>query len=62
LFLKYFGVLKLSGKRVISDIKQLTPERLTEIFKKKGIISDGKVRSVVKKNSQQTMIAYTNML
>ena len=55
-------MLKLSGKRVISDIKQLTPERLTEIFKKKGIISDGKVTNILKKSSQQTTTSNVHFL
>ena len=39
---------------VITNIEQLTPERLTNIFKKKGFLSHGKVSKIIKKNSIET--------
>ena len=44
----------MNGRRLITDIKQLTPEKLTEIFRRKGIISNGEVTQIVMKKSQQT--------
>ena len=37
---------------VITDIEQVTPERLTSIFKNKGYLSNGKVTKTIKKNSE----------
>ncbi len=34
----------MNGKGVITNIEQLTPEWLTNIFKKKGYLSNGKVK------------------
>jgi hypothetical protein len=53
---------KLSEKKVITDMKQLTPERLTNILKNKGIISSGKVTKILKKNSQQTTTSMVHYL
>ena len=44
----------MSEKGVITDIEQLTPEWLTNIFKKKGYLSTGKVTKIIKKNSLET--------
>jgi len=52
----------LSEKRVISDIEHLTPDRLTKIFKKKGIISNGRVTKILKKKSQQTISSNVHFL
>jgi len=37
---------------VITDIEQVTPERLTSIFKNKGYLSNGKVTKAINKNSE----------
>jgi hypothetical protein len=52
----------LSSKRVITNIEQLTPERLTEIFRRKGIISEGKVIKIIEKKSQQTTTSMVHFL
>ncbi|MHA2398546.1 MAG: oxidoreductase family protein [Promethearchaeota archaeon] len=44
----------MSQKRVITDIKQLTPERLTKILKNKGTINQGTVTKITEKNSKRT--------
>jgi len=52
----------MNGKSVITDIKQLTPEWLTNIFKKKGYLSNGKVTKIIKKNSLKTFISNWHFL
>lgn len=52
----------MNEKGVITDIKQLTPERLTNIFKKKGYLSNGKVTKIIKRNSQETFTSYVHFL
>ncbi|MHA2197515.1 MAG: oxidoreductase family protein [Promethearchaeota archaeon] len=52
----------MSEKKVITDIKQLTPERLTNILRKKGIINNEKVIKILKKNSQQTTTSMVHYL
>ncbi len=47
----------MDGKGVITDIEQLTPDWLTNIFKKKGYLSNGKVTKIIKKNKQETLTA-----
>jgi hypothetical protein len=39
----------MNKNKVITDIEQLTPEYLTNIFKKKGYLSHGKVIKIIKK-------------
>ena len=52
----------MNEKGVITDIKQLTPERLTNIFKKKGYLSKGKVTKIKKRNSRETFTSYVHFL
>ena len=40
----------MKENKVISDIEQLTPERLTSILKKNGYLSHGKVAKIIQKN------------
>jgi hypothetical protein len=44
----------MKENKVITEIEQLTPERLTTIFKNKGYLSQGKVTKIIKKSSQET--------
>ena len=39
--------------KVITNIEQLTPEWLTNIFKNKGYLNQGKVTKIIKKNSKE---------
>ncbi len=52
----------MNEKCVITDIEQLTPELLTDIFKKKGYLSNGKVTKIIKKNSQETVSSNVHFL
>ena len=52
----------MNEKGVITDVKQLTPERLTNIFKKKGYLSKGKVTKINKRNSRETFTSYVHFL
>jgi len=52
----------MKENKVITDIEQLTPEWLTEIFKKKGIISNGRVTKILKKKSQKTISSNVHFL
>ena len=52
----------MHGKGVITDIEQLTPEWLTNIFKKKGYLSNGKVTKIIKKNSLETVTSNVHFL
>ena len=52
----------MSSKRVITKIEQLTPERLTEILRKKGIISEGKVIKIRKNSSKRTTTSMVHFL
>jgi len=52
----------MKEKGVITNIEQLTPEWLTNIFKKKGYLSNGKVTKIIKKNSQETLISNVHFL
>jgi len=47
---------------VITNIDQLTTERMTIIFKNKGYLSQGKVVKIVKKKSQETNTSYMHFL
>ncbi len=44
----------MNGNLVITEIKQLTPERLTNIFRNKGFLNQGRVTGIVNKNSLET--------
>jgi len=59
---KYLEIIKLKEKRVISDIDQLTIERLTKILKKKRIIRNEKVTKIIKKSSEQTTTSMLHFL
>ncbi len=52
----------MKENKVITDIEQLTPERLTRIFKNKGYISQGKVTKIIKKNSQESLSSNLHFL
>jgi len=52
----------MNEKGVITDIEQLTPEWLTNIFKKRGYLSDGKVIKIIKRNSQETITSNVHFL
>ena len=52
----------MKEKGVITNIEQLTPEWLTNIFKKKGYLSNGKVTKIIKRNSQETFTSYVHFL
>jgi len=52
----------MNEKGVITNIEQLTPEWLTNIFKKKGYLSNGKVTKINKRNSQETFTSYVHFL
>ena len=52
----------MNEKGVITDIEQLTPELLTNIFKKKGYLSNGKVIKIIKKNSLETVTSNVHFL
>lgn len=52
----------MEKNKVISNIDQLNPERLTKVFKKKGYLSDGKVTKIIKKKSQETNSSYVHLL
>ncbi|MHA2474976.1 MAG: hypothetical protein ACXAES_17275, partial [Promethearchaeota archaeon] len=52
----------MKENKIISDIEQLTPERLTRIFKKKGYLSQGKVTKIIKTKSQETITSFMHFL
>ena len=52
----------MKENKVITDIEQLTPERLTGIFKKKGYLGQGKVTKIIKKKSQETITSFIHFL
>jgi len=52
----------MKEKNVITNIEQLTPEWLTNIFKNKGYLSQGKVPKIIKKNSQETVTSNVHFL
>ncbi len=52
----------MNEKDIITDIEQLTPEWLTNIFKKKGYLSNGKVTKIIKRNSLETFTSYVHFL
>jgi thiamine kinase-like enzyme len=45
----------MKDHKVITNVEQLTPERLTRIFKNKGYLSQGKVTQIIKEKSQETI-------
>lgn len=45
----------MKENKVITDIEQLTPEWLTNIFKKKGYLSNGKVTKIIMEKSQKNV-------
>jgi len=52
----------MNEKGVITNIEQLTPELLTNIFNKKGYLSNGKVTKIIKKKSQETLTSFVYFL
>ncbi|MFX0081500.1 MAG: oxidoreductase family protein [Candidatus Hodarchaeota archaeon] len=52
----------MKENKVITDIEQLTPEWLTNIFKNKGYLSQGKVTKIIKKKSQETITSFVYFL
>jgi hypothetical protein len=52
----------LKENKVIVNIEQLTPERLTRIFKNKGYLNQGKVSKIIKKNSQESLSSNLHFL
>ena len=56
----FFSIM--SEKDVITNIEQLTPEWITNIFKKKGYLSNGKITKIIKRNSQETFTSYVHFL
>jgi len=47
---------------VFTDIEQVTPERLTSIFKNKGYLSNGKVTKTIKTNSEVSVTSNMHYL
>ncbi|MHA1915136.1 MAG: hypothetical protein ACW986_11645 [Promethearchaeota archaeon] len=52
----------MKSNKVITDIKQLTPEWLKNIFKNKGYLSQGEVTKIIKKKSQETITSHVHFL
>ncbi|MHA2037133.1 MAG: hypothetical protein ACW98X_11905 [Promethearchaeota archaeon] len=52
----------MKENKTITNIEQLTPERLTEIFKNKGYLSQGKVTKIIKKKSQESITSHVYFL
>ncbi|MHA1931913.1 MAG: oxidoreductase family protein [Promethearchaeota archaeon] len=52
----------MKENKVITDIEQLIPERLTRIFKNKGYLNQGKVTKIIKKNSQESLSSNLHFL
>ncbi|MHA2037555.1 MAG: phosphotransferase [Promethearchaeota archaeon] len=52
----------MKENKVITNIEQLTTERLTRIFKNKGYLSQGKVTKIIKKNSQESLSSNLHFL
>ena len=52
----------MKENKVIMDIEQLTPEWLTNIFKNKGYLNQGKVTKVIKIKSQETITSNVHFL
>lgn len=52
----------MKENKVITEIEQLTPEWLTNIFKNKGYLNQGKVTKIIKKKSQETVTSNIHFL
>jgi len=52
----------MKENKVITEIEQLTPERLTRIFKNKGYLSQGKVTKIINKKTQETITSFVHFL
>ncbi|MHA2034910.1 MAG: oxidoreductase family protein [Promethearchaeota archaeon] len=52
----------MSSKRVITNIDQLTTERLTEILRKKGVLREVKVAKIIEKSSKRTTTSMVHFL
>lgn len=52
----------LSEKKIITSIEQVTPEWLTKILKKKGVIKESHVTEIIEKDSQQTVTSMVHFL
>ena len=52
----------MKENKVITNIEQLTPERLTRIFKNKGYLSQGEVTKIIRRNSQESLSSNLHFL
>ena len=52
----------MKENKVITNIEQLTPEWMTNIFKNKGYLRNGKVTKIIKKNSEVSVTSHMHYL
>ena len=52
----------MKENKVITDIEQLTPDWLTNIFKNKGYLSQGKVTKIIRKNPEVSITSNMHYL